>query len=137
MITPLHSKIIMLSNSECGKSNVGEHFFGDRIKHLKLENPDNVAISYLNINSIRNKFENFTGIVQNNLDVLVIAETKLDKTFPTSQFCIPGFKQPYRLDISGNSGGLLIYINEQIPSKQSALITILSILRIHYLLSPM
>ena len=52
------------------------------------------------------------------MDVLVIAETKLDGTFPTSQLYIPGFKHPYRLDLFGNSGELLVYINEQIPSKQ-------------------
>ena len=86
--------------------------------HVKLENPDNVAISYLNINSIRNKFENFTGIIQNNVDVSVIAGTNLDETFPTNQFYIPGYKNPYRRDISGKSGGLLVYINVQIPSKQ-------------------
>ena len=83
-----------------------------------MENPNIVAISYLNINSITNKFENFTGNVQKNVDVLVIAETKLNETFQTGQFYIPSFKHPYRLDISGNSGGLLVYMNEQIPSKQ-------------------
>jgi len=83
-----------------------------------LENSDNVAISYLNISSIRNKYETFTGIVQNNVGVLVITETKLEKIFPTNQFCIPGIKDPYRLDISGKSRGLLVYINEQIHSKQ-------------------
>ena len=37
----------------------------------------------------------------------MIAETKLDETFENRQFHIPGFKQPYRLDVSSNSGGLL------------------------------
>lgn len=83
-----------------------------------MENPDNVAISYLNISSIRNKFENFTGIVQNNVDVLFVAESTFDEAFPTNQFYIPCFKHHYRLDISGKSSGLLVYINEQIPSKQ-------------------
>ena len=31
-------------------------------------------------------------------------------------FSIPGFKKPYRLDISGNSGGMLVFVNESIPS---------------------
>ena len=31
------------------------------------------------------------------IDVLVIAETKIDSSFPTSQFLIDGFKSPYRL----------------------------------------
>ena len=40
--------------------------------------------------------------------MLVIAETKLDDSFPTSQFVIPGFKKPYRLDVSVKAGGLLV-----------------------------
>ena len=43
------------------------------------------------MNSIRNKFTNFASLIQNSVDVLVIAETKLDASFPTSQFEIPGF----------------------------------------------
>ena len=83
-----------------------------------MENPDNVAFSYVDINSIRNKFGNSTGIIQNNVDVFVIAATKFDETFPTRQFFVPGFKHPYCFDISGSSFGLLVYINEQIPRKQ-------------------
>ena len=54
----------------------------------------------------------------NNVDVLCIAETKLDKAFPTSKFVLNGFKTPYRLDISDSSGGLLLYVNRQLPSRQ-------------------
>ena len=52
------------------------------------------------------------------MDVLVFAETKLDESFQDAQFSIPGFIKPYRLDISGNSGGLLVFVNESIPSKK-------------------
>ena len=31
---------------------------------------------------------------------------------------IPGYKKPYRLDVSAHSGGLLVYVNEQIMSKE-------------------
>ncbi len=94
-----------------------EQFFGDQIKELRMKYPQNVVISYLNINLILNKFENFTSIIEKHVDVLVIAETKLDGTFENHQFKIPAFKQPYRLDVSSSSGGLLVYINDQIPSR--------------------
>ena len=50
-----------------------------------------------------------------NIDILCLAETKLDASFPNSQFHIEGYKSPYRLDVSSNSG-LLIYIKETLPS---------------------
>ena len=53
-----------------------------------------------------------------DLDILIIAETKLDDTFPKGQFLIEGFKQPYRLDVTANSGGLLVYLKEGIISKE-------------------
>ena len=52
-------------------------------------------VSYLNINSIRNKFESLKTVVCNNLDIITIAETKLDSPFTTSQFMIDGFIKPF------------------------------------------
>ena len=39
-------------------------------------------------------------------------------TLPTPQFLIPGFKEPYRLDNTKNSRGLMVYVNTDIPSRQ-------------------
>ena len=119
MITPLHSKIIKLLQIVNAVNLIAMSVsLVIELSILNWKNPDNVPICYLNINSIRNKFENFTGIFQNNVDVLVVAETKKGETFPPNQFYIPGFKRHYRLDVSGKSGGLLAFTNEQIPSKQ-------------------
>ena len=46
------------------------------------------------------------------IDILVVAETKLDASFPKNQFLIPGFKTPYRLDVSDKSSGLLVYVKD-------------------------
>ena len=83
-----------------------------------IANPKKIIISYININSIRNKFHDFVSLLQGSVDVLVIAETKLDSSFPTSKFMISGYKMPYRLDVSAHSGGLLVYVSEQIKSKE-------------------
>ena len=48
---------------------------------------------------------------------LSVAETKLDGSIPTNQFLIKGYRTPYRLDISGRSGGLLPYVRNEIPSR--------------------
>ena len=52
-----------------------------------------------------------------NLDILIISETKLDESFPVSQFLIPGFENPIRLDRSSSVGGIMLYIREGIPFK--------------------
>ena len=57
-------------------------------------------------------------MVSETTDILVIAETKIDSTFPTSQFMIEGFMKPFRYDRNRNGGGLLIYVRERAPVKE-------------------
>ena len=84
--------------------------------YLRLKNPKNINFSYININSIRNKFENLCDMVGNNVDVLSIAETKPDSSFPNAQFLLPVFQEPLRLDINHRSGGLLVFTKAPLPS---------------------
>ena len=71
----------------------------------------------LNINSLRNKFEALQFIINRNLDIILLSETKLDDSFPSAQFMLKNFGIPYRLDRNSNGGGLLLYVREDIPSK--------------------
>ena len=73
---------------------------------LRSKNPKNIIFSYININSIRNKFENLCDIAGNNMDFLSIAETNIESSFPNAQFLLLGFHEPLRLDINHRSGGL-------------------------------
>ena len=88
------------------------------LKNLKITNLKKIVIANLNINSIANKFDQLKTIINNHLDILVLVETKLDDTFPISQFIIQGFSKPYRLDRNRRGGGLLIYVRQDIPSKK-------------------
>ena len=47
----------------------------------------------------------------------MVSETKIDMTFPTSQFVIEGFAAPFRLDRTNTCGGILVYVRDDIPSK--------------------
>ena len=87
------------------------------IKDLRNQNPFRVIIGHININSIRNKFESLVSFINNNLDILMISETKIDDTFPDSQFLIDGFSVPYRLDRTAKGGEILLCIREDILSK--------------------
>ena len=80
-----------------------------------LKHSKKVSLSYININSVRNKLETLSEFVCTQVDFLVISETKLDISFPAAQFNLSGFKTPYRKDIIARSAGLLVYINEDIP----------------------
>ena len=46
-----------------------------------------------------------------------MGETKLDHSFPNSQFLIPCFHEPMRLDITSTDGGMLVYIKSSLPSR--------------------
>ena len=48
--------------------------------------------------------------------VFSIAETKLDNSFSNAQFFTPGYKSPYRLDVSYTSGGIMVYVKKGLPS---------------------
>ena len=74
-------------------------------------------MSYININSVRNKLEALSKFVCTQVDFLVISKTKCDSSFPTVQLNLPGFRTPYRKDITVRSGGLLVYANGDIPSR--------------------
>ena len=66
---------------------------------------------------MQDKSENLCELDAGNVDVLCIAETKLDPSFPNSQFLIPGFHKPVRMDVSSWRGGILVYIKFSLPSK--------------------
>ena len=70
----------------------------------------------INVNSIRNKLRNLFNEIRDYFDVFSIAETKLDSSFPNAQFLMPGYKTPYRLDVSNTSGGIMVYVKKGLPS---------------------
>ena len=68
----------------------------------------------MNINSIRSKFDSLADIVKVNVDILMISETKVDDSFPGSQFFLDGFGTPFRLNRNRNGGGIMFSIRNDI-----------------------
>ena len=87
----------------------------DGLKCLRIRNHSNIIISYLNINSIRNKFDDIKLIIDENVDILCITETKTDKSLQTRQFTLLGYHKPYQLDMADNQEELLVF--SHLPSK--------------------
>ena len=92
--------------------------FNTILRNIRTKNINRIIIATLNINSLPNKFEQLKISILGNIDILVITETKLDNSFPTTQFIIDGFSIPYRKDRNIHGGGILIYVREDIPSKE-------------------
>ena len=90
------------------------------INDLRCKNMKNIIFGLLNVNSIRNKFDILKDMISGKIDILFLTETKIDDSFPTAQFIIPGFSVPYRLDRKNNGnngGGIILYVRDDIPSK--------------------
>ena len=43
-------------------------------------------LGYLNVNSIRNKFESIADVIQGASDIFLLLETKIDESFADKQF---------------------------------------------------
>ena len=75
------------------------------LKTIRSDNANKLIFAHLNINSIRNKFEFLATQVKGKIDILMIAETKIDESFPKGNFLVEAFSTPYRLDRDSKGGG--------------------------------
>ena len=87
------------------------------LSNLRVKNMNRLLIGKLNRSSISNKFDQLKLFVLGKVDILILTENKFDSTLPTSQFLIEGYSKPYRFDRNRNGGVVLIYVEEDIPSK--------------------
>ena len=86
----------------------------DRLKFLH-----NPLIAYLNINSLRNKLIDLGKILKDlPLDYLVISETKLYESFPSSQFKLSGYEIRARRGRHKHGGGLIEFVRQGLICKR-------------------
>ena len=88
-----------------GQRNIDDFI---KIRETYSKNP---ILGYLNINSLRNKIINLKEVVEKApIDILCIDETKIDESFPDSQFFIENYQfPPYRRD-RNSKGVVKLYI---------------------------
>ena len=91
------------------------------LKWLCKDNWRKLSFAQLNINSIRNKFDCLSQQLKVNIDILLFSETKIDDSFPISQFIITGFSPLYKLDRSCHGVGLILLVRKDIPSNLLAM----------------
>ena len=86
------------------------------LRKLKLDNPNKIVIGHLNINSIRQKFVSLKEIIDDNIDIFLVSETKLDGTFPIGQFSMNRY--PFREDRNDKGGGSILFIRDHLPCRR-------------------
>ena len=84
---------------------------------MKENSPNKFMLGHLNINYVRNKLEFLEDVINRNLDIILLSETKLDDSFLSAQFILKGYGVPYRFDMNSKGGGLLFYIRKDVTSK--------------------
>ena len=84
------------------------------LRTSRVKYPGNVIIGHLNISSIRNKFELLSFLIDGKVDIFLISETKIDGTFPTSQFLMSGYSNVYRLDRNDKGGGIMLFVKDNL-----------------------
>ena len=72
----------------------------------------------MNINSLRYKFDSIKDLLtQNIVDLLFIAETKLDDSFVDAQFSVDNYHL-WRADRTQNGGGVAAFLRSDIPGER-------------------
>ena len=104
-----------VENSETNSTvENGVNEFIEYLQNLRIETSGNLVIGHSNINFIRNKVDMLSYMIGNEIDILMISKSKLDDTFPTSQFVTDSFTEPFRLDRTINGGGILLYVKNNV-----------------------
>ena len=93
---PVHNYLSNLTNKN------------SNLHQVRINNPSRIIFGQININSIRNKFEKLTYIVNNDIDISMLSETKLDVAFPVSRFLMQGYSTPFRKDQTSKGGGIFL-----------------------------
>ena len=89
----------------------------DSIRKLKLSNPHKIILNHFDVNSLRNKFESVADVIQGTYDIFPLSETKTDESFPDKQFCLNNFRR-FRKDRNQYRGGIMFYVNKNLPCKR-------------------
>ena len=111
-ITCTHNAYLPIQKSTANLINNNSN-----LHQARINNPSRIIFGHINIKSIRNEFEQLIYIVNNEIDILMISETRLDDTFPTSQFLMQCYSTHFRKDQTTKGSGIRLYVREDVPCK--------------------
>ena len=107
----------MDNSLDCGlQLNTVKVDYGPLLDNIFKSHSGQCVIGTLNINSLPSKWLEVQEWIR-SFDILSIQETKIDSTFPKSQFPLQGYNT-YRRDRKKGGGGILLYVRNSIPCYQ-------------------
>ena len=65
-------------------------------------------VAHLTINSLRIKFDSLVQKITDNVNILMISETRLDNSFLDGQLLIKGCSKSFRIDRNCHGGGIML-----------------------------
>ena len=81
--------------------------------NLRRKNLYRLVIGHININFLYGKYEGLKCLIKDKLDFVVVTVTKLDESYPSSQFT-----NPFRLDRDRFGCGVMIFVNSPLPVRE-------------------
>ena len=111
---------VNISHSLSHDNDITSNLFGN-MQNLRKNYLNHIMIGHLNVNSLGSKLTEIKEL-QNlcKIDVLVLSETKLDGSYKQEVLDIDGYSC-IRQDKRSNSGGLLMYISNDIHQKTTTI----------------
>ena len=98
-------------------NNCGQQEF-DLLLQERQEHSNRILMFHLNINSLQNKLEELKLLNDKmKSQIIFLSETKIDKSYPNSQFTLTGYNM-YRKDRKKGGGGIIAYFDSSLPSKE-------------------
>ena len=67
------------------------------LRALCKKNLNKLIKAHLNVNSFKNKLEFLKEQIQDNIDILMTFETKIDTSFPIGQFFVERLEHPFSI----------------------------------------
>ena len=116
------SQLPRISNTvSFAQSSQLDSTFNSEISHFSLSHNQEFIISSLNICSLRNKFHLIEFILNDqNVDILVINETRLTKNDDDSNFINPFYHMLRRDRELNGGGGVIVYVKNSLKFNKAA-----------------
>ena len=92
----------------------------EQLSSARWKHPKRFICAYLNINSLRHKFDYIKDLlIKKSVDLLFIAETKLDDLFVNAQFMVDNYHL-WRADRTQKRGGVAAYLRSEIAGDRKS-----------------
>ena len=99
----------------CDNHEISDHDLFPEVSDFRNRLPCKFIFAHINVISFNHKFTCISdSLHKEQVDYLTISETKLDFSFPKSQFGIRDYV-PYRQDLTSSSGGLIAHVRDNSP----------------------